>query len=159
MRSSFLFASFLAVVPVRFLALNPHIYILIKNFTDYIREPHASSSCSAGSPYYSQKRSCAYSGWSQFCIPKLLRVSINACFFIRKRPCDMRLRFGNSDSETARILPHEMNPAGIINVTNCLATCVVQNYPYGGIENGGRSCCMCFACLFDELSSTDQTSL
>ena len=89
MRSSFLFASFLAVVPVRFLVLNPHIYILIKKFSDYICEPHPSSSCSAGSPYYFQKRFCDFSDWNQLCIPRLLRVSINTCFFIWKRTCDL----------------------------------------------------------------------
>ena len=69
------------------------------------------------------------------------------------------VRFMNSDSADNRVLAHEVDLKGAGTVELCVNTCSNQQYSIAGVENGGVSCCTCLKCLFDELSSTDQTSL
>jgi hypothetical protein len=44
-----------------------------------------------------------------------------------------------------------------LSVETCISACHNGGFLQGGV--GNNTCCTCFTCLFDEHSSTDQTSL
>ena len=69
------------------------------------------------------------------------------------------VRFTNSDSAANRVLANPVSLKGAGTVELCVNACSDQQFPVAGVENGGASCCTCLKCLFDELSSTDHTSL
>ena len=79
-------------------------------------------------------------------------------FFVRKQT-DGCVRFANRDSQTDRVLPYERTPPGGMTPEICSSGCNNAGFKLAGVENGGESCCTCFTGLFNELSSSDQTSL
>ena len=77
----------------------------------------------------------------------------------RPTTTDGCVRFANSDSENNRALKNEFTPPNGITPESCCNECNDNGFILAGVENQGSSCCMCFELLFDELSSTYQTSL
>jgi len=76
----------------------------------------------------------------------MLRVSIYACFFVRKRTCDGYVRFANSDPDDARILAVRTLVQGgpeLNSVKSCIGACEAAGYGLAGVEFANE-CCTCF---------------
>jgi hypothetical protein len=63
-----------------------------------------------------------------------------------------------ADTRTLGILTNITGGQYNTSVKSCTEACWANDFAYAGVEFT-LECCTCFTCLFDELSSPDQTSL
>ena len=159
MRSTLLFASFLALVPVRLICLAVDLRIHMNQFVHslYPRPPPVLLLLGLLPLFRAFLRRTVALIVSRVASRKHIRFA--SLPGSRPTTTDGCTRFENRDSEDNRVLANDFTAPNGNTPDSCIGLCDQKGFIRGGVEDGGLSCCTCFKRLFDVLSSTDQTWL